>query len=108
MDPACNLSIEWTNSVLTLTVAVICVVWAWKQVTLQISDALDKKRLIDDQDEFGRVIRCLAARREASLTRAVDTIRSGEKQRLLEDAECFEDAIRRLHALKGVAPVRLR
>jgi len=109
MDTSCTAaSSDWGSNVFIGLVTVLCFIWAFRQVQMQISRVTDQRRAREEKDDYRRAIRHLVSRRDRSLTKAFETIRSGERQRLRADAECFAEAIRRLHAAETVGTERKR
>jgi hypothetical protein len=97
VDQICGISTGWSSTALTLAVAAMCVLWMWKSVAMQVAHALEQKRSQEAlDDDYQRAIRLLNHMREMVVVKSQETLRGVEQQRLIDDAACFQEAIRRL------------
>jgi hypothetical protein len=97
----CSVSSDMLNAGLTVAFAVFCVVWAWKLVSQKIIKFLSVERATANADDFTCTIKLLRQRRERCLSKVFGGVIQGvDKQRAVEDAGCYEEAIRRLFAMR--------
>jgi hypothetical protein len=105
VDPVCSFSTDWSPTIFMIAVTGMCGVWAWKSLALQIAHALEQRRALEEQYDHQRTTKYLSVMRDLAVAKSRETLRGYEKQRHIDEAACYQEAIQRLN---GFDPSELK